>query len=162
MKDKAEFVLKLDPKMLLDLCAKDPQLEVAIKKSALNYLRNSMLKPLMKSEIVKEIENYRRELNNHAKEILKDMGIREAQEWNNSYPLLSDKIKTEIKQMVITNINSIVTSTVHEEFNATYQKFKSQIELWKKSIENLCKNSITENTIKEIAKEVIENKFKGK
>lgn len=162
MKDKAEFILKLDPKILLDLCDRDPKLEVLIKKSALNYLRNSMLKPLMKEDIVKEIEDYKFTIGDHVRNALKELGIREQSGWNNNYSLLSDKIKNEIKVSIINNINLLVTETIHKELNNTYQRFKQSIEDWKISIKNLCEKSITEETIKNIAKEVIENKFKGK
>lgn len=160
MKDKAEFILKLNPQMLLDLCDKDPELEVMIKKSALNYLRNSMLKPLMKKEIVHEIEDYKKDIKNHVNEALKDLGIKEPSGWSTNYVLLSDKIKNAIKTTIIGNIDLIVSEIMHNELNSTHQKFRLQIEEWKRIIKNLIEKSITNETIKNIAKEVIENKLK--
>lgn len=155
-----DVIINLDLESLLKLCDKDPKFQVSIQRAALNYLKNNRLKPLMKIEIVKEIEDFKSNINVHVEKALKDLGIKLEEKWVTKNITLSEKIKAKIKEEALVQINLCISEIIEKELNPVYQKLKERIKEWENAIEYQCKNSITENTIKSIAIEVINDKFK--
>jgi len=157
-----DVTINLDLESLLKLCDKDPEFQVSIQKAALNYLKNNRLKPLMKIEIVKEIEDFKKDIKVHVEKALKDLGINLKENWYTKNVSLSEEVKARIKEEVLILINFVISDVVKKELNPIYQKLKERIKEWETAIEYQCKNNITENTIKNIAIEVINNKFDKK
>lgn len=153
------IVINLDKECLLKLCDKDPQFEVAIQRAALNYLRNNRLKPLMKNEIVLEIEGFKRDIQKNTESVLKTLGITPTS-WMSSSVLLNDSIKEKIKAQIVMEIKVLIEQIVNKEMEKVEEEVCLKIKNWQTSIDSMCKRFITEDTIKEIATKIINQKFK--
>jgi hypothetical protein len=157
-----EIKIELNKDEMLKLCEKDKNFQVYIQQAALNYLRNCKLKPLMRDEIVREVEQYKNDLKRHVKEILPQMGITRGSGWNNNSIYLSEELGRDIRAKIIQEMEFIITDIVSKELSKVSKKMDEDIKMWNSHIERKCKDSITSKTIENIAKSVIEEKFKGK
>lgn len=153
------IVINLDKECLLKLCDKDPQFEVAIQRAALNYLRNNRLKPLMKQEVINEIEGFKRDIKSNVETVLKNIGI-SLRSWSGEKVLLDESIKSKIMEQVKLNVSLLIEQTVNKEMERVNKEVSEKIKYWENRINKMAERFITEDTIKRIMTEIINQKFK--
>lgn len=149
----------LNKEEVLKLCEKDKEFEVCIQQAALNYLRNSKLKPLMKEEVVQEIQEYQKTLKSHVAKVLTEMGVIGGPSWNENYILLDDRIKTRIKHEVKTIMSEIISKEINDNLKELYDEHITYISEQQKVIRRRCNDELTSDKIKGSIKEVLEQKL---
>lgn len=154
-----EIKVVLDKEEVLKLCEKDKDFQVCIQKAALNYLRNNRLKPLMKEEIVREIEEYKRTLQPKVKKALEELGIKDSSFWRSTSLSLSDNIKEKMKEQIRKEMSDFINETVKAELNEAYQKTKTAVADWEKAIKYRIDTELTPARLKGIAKGILEDKI---
>lgn len=153
-----EFKIVLDKEEVLRYCEKNKNFEVYIQRAALNYIKNSRLKPLMREEIVREIELFKTDVKYHIESSLKEMGLR-PEGWNRNYILLSDELKKELQDQVKRAMKVFIADAVQKELGEAYALLKKEITAWEEAVKFKCDTELTPAKLKTIAKEVLENKI---
>ena len=154
-----DLKIVLGKEEVLKLCEKDKNFEVYIQRAALNYIRNNKLKPLLKEEVVREIEEYKRDLSKHVKEALKEIGITENNSYYSPSVSMSNALKEKLQQEVRSEMGTFIAATVKAELATIYARMKSEADMWEKTVERMCKENLTEAKLKIIAKEVLRERI---
>jgi len=153
--------LELDAETLLKLCKDDKRLEIVVQKAAMNYIKNNRLKPILKSELVEEIEKYKKNLRGEVKNILINMGFYSKKFYfDNEEITLPDGVRKLItkqaEKMVEIEVQLAIAKQVSQLTDTINTFISNQKECIRKKVESVLdtKNFMT------IVKTIISEKLK--
>lgn len=142
------------------LIGDNPELEVALQKSALNWLRNHKLKAILTEEVQEQIALFKQDIDKKIRETTNALGLTEG--WYLTRAKLSPTVITAIQKAVTLETNNLIYSRVQKEREALDIKINAEIEKLNSLLVERVDSILTPEFLKALVSEIVEARLSKK